>query len=159
MKSSLILALSFLLLVTGCAHNISQKSLALVDQTITFDKLQEDPETFRGKFVVLGGNIDSALKTTEGTVLEIVQHDLDTRELPDETVTSRGHFLALTPDSLHVIMCRPGRLVSIAGEVAGMEVRRLNGKDYTYPLINVKELHLFSLPDEEFFRVWVPYSR
>lgn len=159
MRSSLILTLAFLFLVTGCAHNISKKSLALVDRSITFDKLRENPETFRWKFVVLGGNIDSALKTPEGTVLEIVQHDLDARELPDETVASRGRFLALTPDSLHIIMCRPGRLVSIAGEVAGIEVRRLDGKDYTYPLINVKELHLFPLPDEEFFRVWVPYSR
>lgn len=159
MRKALILTLSFLFMVTGCTHNISKRSLAQIDQTITFDKLRETPEAFRGKFVVFGGNIDSALKTPEGTVLEIVQHDLDARELPDETVASRGRFLALAPDSLHIIMCRPGRLVSIAGEVTGKKIQPLKGEDYTYPLINVKELHLFPLPDEDSFDVWVPYVR
>jgi len=157
MESSLILALSFLFLVTGCAHNISNKSLAMVDRTVTFDKLLENPDAYSGKFVVFGGKIGAALKTPEGTVLEIIQHDLDGRELPDETIASRGRFLALTPDSLNITMCRSSRLLSIAGVVAGKKVQQLKGVDYVYPLINVRELHLFPLPDEDSFGVWVPY--
>jgi outer membrane lipoprotein len=156
MKNSLFLILSFLLVVAGCAHNISKKSLALVDQTITFDMLREDPDTYRGKLVVFGGNIDAAQKTAGGIRLEIIQHDLDSRELPDETVVSRGRFLAIAPDSLKIAMCRSGKAVSVAGEVAGREVLSLKGADYTYPVIIIKEMHLFPLPGEDPFHTWSP---
>jgi len=159
MRLSIILALTPLLLVTGCAHNISNNSLALVDPTITFEILLKNPEAYRGKFVVFGGVIAAAQKTAEGTRIEIVQYDLDPRELPDTTTSSRGRFMAITPESIGRTMCRSGRLVTIAGEVDGKEVIPLQGVDYSYPMINVKELHLFKLSDEESFGVWIPYIR
>lgn len=156
MKNSLFLILSFMLLVTGCAHNISKKSLALVDQNITYDKLSENPEAYRGEFVVFGGDIVAAQQTERGVRLEIIQHDLDSRELPDETIVSRGRFLAIAPDTLKIAICRSGRMVSIAGEIAGKEVLPLMGVDYTYPVIGIKEIHLFPLPGEDAFHTWSP---
>ncbi len=159
MKKSLIFILPFLFLIGGCTHNISKSSLALADTSITFIKLLNDPDAFRGKFVILGGKIAAAKNNAEGIMLEVIQHDLDSRELPDESIVSGGRFLAFAPGPLNMTICRSGRLVSMAGVVAGKRVMPLKGKDYSYPVIVVKELHLFSLPDEEFFNVWMPYIR
>jgi outer membrane lipoprotein len=154
-----ILTLTLLLLVTGCVHNISKNSWARVDPTITFDMLMKNPAAYHGKFVVFGGIIAATQNIAEGTRIEIVQYDLDSRELPDKTTGSRGHFMAITPESISSTMCRSGRLITIVGEVESKEVIPLQGVDYSYPVINVKELHLFKLPDEESFGVWVPYIR
>ncbi len=159
MKKPLIFILSFLFLVSGCAHNISKSSLARVDPSVTFVKLLDDPDAYRGKFVILGGKIAAAKDNPEGTTLEVIQHDLDSRELPDETVVSGGRFLAFAPGPLNMTICRAGRLVSMAGIVAGKKIMPLKGKDYSYPVIVVKELHLFPFSDEEFSNVWVPYIR
>ncbi|HTP67189.1 MAG TPA: Slp family lipoprotein [Geobacteraceae bacterium] len=157
MKSLLILLLSIPLIFAGCvAHNISEKSLALVDRTVTFDMLQDNPDAYLGKFVVFGGRIETAEKQASGIRLEIKQYAIDSRELPDETTASRGRFLAMAPASLDMGKCRKGRLVSIAGVVAGKEILPFNGADYTYPVINVKEMHLFPCPGEDAFHTWSP---
>jgi len=158
MKIHLVLVLTLLFVMTGCAHNISDKSLALVDRSITFDRLLENPEGYRGKFVVFGGKIEAAEKRAEGIRLEIRQYDLDGRELPDETAVSRGRFLAVATGSLKISICRTGRLASIAGEVVGREVLPSAGVDYVYPVISVREIHLFSFPGEDPFQTWIPDS-
>ena len=57
MKKLPIMILPLLLLVGGCAHNLSKSSLALADRTITFVKLRENPDAYNGKFILLGGVI------------------------------------------------------------------------------------------------------
>src|SRR6266487_5530289 len=157
-KKLLVLALPLLLLVAGCAHNISQQSLAMADRTITFSKLQENPDAYRGKFVVLGGLVVGATRSQGGTEYEVLQYNLDSRETPDETSASGGRFLADVPDSLKIAPCKKGTLVSMAGEVTGKLVEPLKGVDYTYPVIAVKELHIVRVPDDDFFRTWNPYA-
>jgi len=162
MRKILILALPLVLLVAGCAHQISQKSLELADRTITFSKLRENPDAYRGKFVVLGGVIAAVKDVQEGTQIEVVQHDLDSREMPDAASVSGGRFLAITPDFLPVATCRPGANVTMAGEVAGRKTQPLKGVEYTYPVIVIKEVHFNSdfdrVPDENSLGPWKPYG-
>ncbi|HLO25732.1 MAG TPA: Slp family lipoprotein [Geobacteraceae bacterium] len=156
-----ILVLPMLLLIAGCAHQISDKSLAMADRTISFAKLRGNPDAYRGKFVLLGGVIATIKDVQEGTQLEVVQHDLDSREIPDATSVSGGRFLAITPDSLDVAKCKRGAVVTMAGEVTGRKVQSLQGVDYVYPVIAVKELHLIetaTVDENYFFRTWTPYG-
>ena len=134
MRKLLIAVLPLVFLVVGCAHQISNNSRALADRTITFAKLRENPDAYRGKFVVLGGVIAAVKDVQEGTQLEVVQHELDSRETPDETTISGGRFLAITPDILGISKCMPGTVVSLAGEIAGKKNQTLQGADYTYPV-------------------------
>ena len=158
MKKLLVLAFPMLLQVVGCAHLIDQKSREMADRTITFSALRENPDAYKGKFIILGGIIAAVRDVQEGTELEVEQHELDSREAPDVTSVSGGRFLATTPEFLPAATCRAGALVSMAGEVAGGKVRKLKGADYTYPVIVIKELHIIKPPDENFFRTWNPYG-
>lgn len=141
MKKTLILALSGVLFISGCAHYISEQSRLTADRTISFGLLAEDPDAYRGKFVLLGGTVATLTRTPEGTRLEVIQHHLDSRELPDEVIPSGGRFLAVTHELLDPDKYGPGMLVTMAGEVLGKQIIQRQGAAYTYPVIAVKEIH------------------
>jgi outer membrane lipoprotein len=158
MRKILILVLPAVLFVTGCAHQISEKSLALADRTVSFSKLRENPDAYRGKLVILGGTVADVAYLQEGTQLEVIQFEVDDRETPDTTSVSGGRFLAVTPDKVQIPACRPGALVSLAGEVAGRKVQPLKGQEYSYPVIIIKELHIIKSPDGNSLSPWNPYG-
>ena len=141
MKKTLVMVLPFLLLFTGCAHWVSEQSRGLADRTITFSRLSDNPDAYRGRYVMLGGIIAAVQRGGEGTQLEVIQHDMDSRELPDESIPSGGRFLATTPLSLDPEKYEPGTMVSMVGEVTGRKVRLLEGREYFYPVIAIKEIH------------------
>lgn len=139
MKRALILLLT-LLFVTGCAHYLSEQSRRLADRPITFGMLRQNPGGYRGKFVLLGGTVATVTLTQEGTRLNVIQHNVDSRELPDESIPSGGRFMAITPEALDPAIYKPGALVSMVGEVAGTQVEFLEDAAYSYPVIKVKEI-------------------
>lgn len=147
MGKPLIFLLPLLFLVSGCAHWLSDQSRALADRTITFGQLRENPDAWLGKFVLLGGTVAAVKRNAEGTMLEIVEYRLDSRELPDVVVPSRGRFLATTSESLDPAHFKPGALVSMMGEVRGAKVQPLAGVAYTYPVIAIKEIRAIELPE------------
>lgn len=143
------LAMVFLLLLAGCAHWISPQSRDMVDRTITFNRLIDNPDAYRGKYVLLGGSIASVQRGGGGTQLEVIQHHMDSRELPDESVPSGGRFLATTPLSLDPEKYEPGTLVTMVGEVTGRKVQLLDGREYFYPVIAIREVHDIVIEQEK----------
>ncbi len=158
MRKLFIIILPLLLLAGGCAHNLSKRALALADRTVTFDKLRENPDAYRGKIVILGGVIKTILQTPQGTRLEVEQYRLDGREMPDEASGSGGLFLAIVPEKLAKSVCGTGLLVSMAGEVMGKKALVMEGEEHSYPLIAVRELRIIRPPNQDFFRTWIPYG-
>ena len=141
MKKRLIVVLPFLLLLTGCAHWISDRSRELADRSIVFSRLSETPDAYRGKYVMLGGTIAAIKRGGEGTRLEVIQHDVDSKGLPDESIPSGGRFLATTPAPLDPERYNPGTLVILVGKVTGREVHLLQGREYFYPVVAIEEIH------------------
>ena len=47
------------------------------DQSISFRALQRDPDTFKGRWVMLAGVIIEARNTKEGTSIEVLQRPMD----------------------------------------------------------------------------------
>lgn len=158
MRKLFIVILPLLLLAGGCAHNLSKRALALADRTITFDKLKENPDAYRGKFVILGGVIKAISQTPHGTRLEVEQYRLDGREMPDEASGSGGRFLAIVPEKLAESICGTGLLVSMAGHVMGKKTVAIEGEEHSYPVIAVRELRIIRPPNQDFFRTWIPYG-
>ena len=91
--------------------------------------------------------IVSSKNAREGTLLEILQKPSDRRGKPKDVDESGGRFLALYQGYLDVAIYRPGRKVTIGGEISGKRVLPLGEINYTYPLITVKEIYLW--PEEK----------
>lgn len=149
MKRLFIMPVLALLMLSGCAHVISEEARRLVDPTVTFTMLRENPEAYVGKYVMAGGIIAGAKNNREGGQLEVVQLPLDADGTPEDSVNSGGRFLATTPAFLDILIYKPGRLVTIVGEVKGKKTLPLDQVDYSYPVISIREVHTWKTSDSD----------
>ncbi len=142
--------LVFLLLISlGCAPAISKQLRREVSRNITFKEVIKDPEIYKGKVVLLSGVILGSKNTKEGTLIEMLQKPADIEGRPKAVDESDGRFLALYDGYLDVAIYSRGREAVVAGEVRGKRILPLGEIDYTYPLISIKEIHLFKVRKEE----------
>lgn len=143
MAQMLLAVFSSMLLLSGCAHVMSEANLKLADQSIRYADLSGNPDAYVGKIVLVGGIVAGVKSSGDVAMLEVTQLDLLKNGVPDEDSRSGGRFLALSSDLVDPMIYRTGKLVTIIGEVKGRKVQKLESVDYPYPLISVKELRLF----------------
>jgi outer membrane lipoprotein len=134
---------TMILCVAGCAHVISKDILEEVDASIAFSDLKRAPKAHVGRVVLLGGVIVGSVNRKDGTLLEVYQTEIDRRGKPMNVDVSEGRFLALYAGFLDTAIFRKGRKVTIAGVVQGELTRRLGDLDYHYPLVRIKDIHLW----------------
>ncbi len=148
--------LATILLLAGCTHVISKESLALVDPTITFSMLKENPEAHMGKFVLLGGVIAAVRNSSDGGEMEIVQYELDSRGRPENATMSSGRFLVQSGEFLDPMVFSPGLHVTLVGRIIGEKTLPLDGIAYRYPVISATEVRLLK-PDQDSTYPGFPY--
>jgi outer membrane lipoprotein len=131
------------LLLQGCSYAISRDVSSTADRTITFEQIQADPLPLKGKTVILGGVIAQVRTVKNGTLIEIVQKELDYWGKPRHTDRTSGRFIVHQPRRLDVLVFSPGREITVAGEVTGADERSIDEPAILYPLINAKEIKLW----------------
>lgn len=141
MRRLLILCL-LLTMLSGCVRAISDQSRSLVDPAATFAALKADATPYIGKHALLGGRIAAVKNTPEGSQLEIVQFDLDESGYPLDNGRPGGRFLANSVDLLDEKLFKPGRMITLMGEVKGKKAVP-EGLDSTYPVLAIRETHLW----------------
>jgi len=133
-----------LLGTAACTTSVSKQSLNLVDPGVTFEALAADPDRHVGRYLLLGGAIAAVrVSGNGGSELEVVQLPTDQRGRITSTDRSSGRFIALDNAFRDPAIYRPGRLVTLVGQVAGQKTGRLDEVDYRYPVLTVHELHLW----------------
>lgn len=141
-----------LTLLWGCSHVISPEMRAAAKEDLQFSVVLADPERYHGELVIWGGVILETENNPEGTTLVILETLLDWEGAPRDAEFSRGRFLARTSHFLDQAVYSPGRKVTLAGEVVGRELRRIGELPYGYPVVSVREIHLW----RESTAAWVP---
>lgn len=133
-------------ILAGCASgSVVPASLqAQIDKSLTFDQLRETPDSYRGRLLVLGGEVLSAKRLKEGTRIEVLEIPLNGSLQPGlDRTTSRGRFLALQKEFLDPATIPPGTRLTIVGEVTGSVADKLDETDYTYPMVEVRSLKVW----------------
>ncbi|MCD6272224.1 MAG: Slp family lipoprotein [Deltaproteobacteria bacterium] len=146
----------FFLVSAGCAPIISRQLKKEVSRDITFKKVIKDPETYKGKVVLLSGVILGSKNRKEGTLIEMLQKPADMEGRPKDVDESDGRFLALYDGYLDTAIYSRGREATVAGEIKGKRTLPLGEIEYAYPLILIREIHLFKAKKEERFHPY-PY--
>ena len=77
----------------GCTHLISEPMRQQAQPPVSFAELRTNPEAFKGRTVILGGEILQTTNLREGTRLEILQRPLSGSETPRLTDTTCGRFM------------------------------------------------------------------
>lgn len=142
------LVVATLFSAAACTTAVSKESLNLVDPGITFEALRQDPDRHVGRYLLLGGAIASVrVNGSGGSELEVVQFPTDHRGRITSTDRSAGRFIALDNAFRDPAIYRPGRLVTLVGQVAGSKTGPLGEVEYLYPVLTVHELRLWA-PEE-----------
>jgi outer membrane lipoprotein len=136
-------------LSTGCAPVISKQLRDRVDTSLRVAQVRKDPEAYRGKWVMWGGVIVGAKNTKGGTVIEVLNTSINAEGRPKDLDRSEGRFLAQYDGYLDVAVYTEGREITIAGVIHGKRVLPLGEIQYTYPLVLVKEIHLWRRKSDE----------
>jgi outer membrane lipoprotein len=147
MKLSLLWVLS-LLLLAGCTHVFTEQARKKVDPAVTFEALKNNPEPFVGKYIALGGTIVETRHTPEGSQIEVAQLPLGKSEVPDYSYASGGRFIAVSANKFDRGTYRPGRRVSLIGEVRGGKTVTMDGVKSVFPVVNVLEIKVWNEIDQ-----------
>jgi outer membrane lipoprotein len=131
-------------LLPGCAHVISKDLRAKSDPYLTLGQVHQNPENFKGKMVVWGGEIIETVNQRDATTrIEVFQKPLGWRGEPKDTALSEGRFLILVDRYLDPYSFRSGRKITVVGEILGEKTKRLGEMDYRYPLLSSKQIYLW----------------
>jgi outer membrane lipoprotein len=134
---------STVLFFQGCTYAISPGIADKSDKTVRFEKLQADPESFKGKIIIVGGTIARTSELNQGTLIEVAQKPLDYWGKPVRTIRTGGRFLVFHQGPLNMMAYAPGVDITVAGEVLGTGSPVLGGKQYDHPVLLAKELKLW----------------
>ena len=128
----------------GCAHVISKDLRAHTDPSLTFSQVHQNPEAYKGKLVIWGGEIIEAVNQKDGTTLfEIFQRPIDRWGEPKLEYPSEGRFLIFTEKYLDPYIFRRGKKITVAGEIQGEKIKPVGEMDYRYPLLFSKQIYLW----------------
>jgi outer membrane lipoprotein len=123
---------------------VSKNLREQADTTLTFQQAFRNPNEYKGKIVIWGGDVIQTINQKDGTTLiEVFQRPLNWREEPKETVASEGRFLVLAEKYLDPYLFRRGKKITVAGEILGEKIRPLGEMDYRYPLVSSRQIHLW----------------
>ena len=130
-------------LLSGCITAIPKDLARKVDRNISFEQLQKSPTDHQGKLLAVGGVILEAKNTKEGTVLEVLQKQLNYYDRPKDVDGSAGRFLALYKGYLDTAIYQSGREITLVGEVLGFKTQPVGEIEYTYPYLEIRSIFLW----------------
>ena len=133
----------FLFLNSGCAYPISKELRQEASKEPTFPMVLQNPTAYSGSIVIWGGKIIEAHNVTGGSEIIVLETPLDYQEMPESEKYSQGRFIAKSSTFLDPEVYKKGKKITIAGEILGKETKPLGKTEYTYPVIMVKQIHLW----------------
>ena len=166
--STLLSILVLLVMLAGCAST-QEAGNGSDAQTpaLTFLQVKAAPDSFKGQPVAFGGKVLTARRLKDSTRIEILQLPLDRSLRPGYDLTqSQGRFIAVQREFLDPATLPPGTSVTVTGEVSDSITLPLDETDYTYPVINIKRVHVWSASENMAPRIrpyagpgpyWGPY--
>jgi len=155
MVKRFLLILLFFSLISSCAHFISPEMRTKVDSSLSFSQVLQNPNAYKDKIVLRGGEIIQIVPQDGATIIEVLQMPLGWRGKPADTSTSEGKILVLIKEYLDLSLLKKGMKITVAGEVQGEilgeKIKSVSETDYRYPLLLSKQTHLWK-------EYYYPYS-
>ncbi|MDH5444906.1 MAG: Slp family lipoprotein [Gammaproteobacteria bacterium] len=143
--------LSLLLLVltiTGCAQ-YPKFDTRHVDKSLLPTQVASDLKAHKGKNILWGGTILSGKNLKKSTRLEVLAYPLDGDGWPERDQKPLGRFILSQAGYLETADYAKGRVITVLGSITGIEKGKVGDSAYTYPLVQVQQLHLWEKIDRK----------
>jgi outer membrane lipoprotein len=133
--------MALLVMLAGCASTPEADER----QGFNFLQIKAAPDSFQGQPAVFGGKVLTARRQKDGTKIEILQLPLDRSMRPGYDLTqSQGRFIAIYREFLDPATIPPGTRVTVTGQVSGSVTLPLDETDYTYPVLTINRVQVWS---------------
>jgi len=139
------------LLASGCAsslrdtfpleYQLPPELQKQVEQRVSFSNVKADPAAYKGRTILLGGEVLNAKRMADRTRLEILHLPLNEFNEPVTNRTaSQGRYLAFHKEFLDPATVPPGTRVTVVGEVTGTTEGGLDALKYSYVTLEIRYL-------------------
>jgi outer membrane lipoprotein len=129
--------------LSGCASPPISKDVQHEAKQINFAQVRAYPDETRGQVVIWGGRIINVVNNTNASSIYIVGFPVDSDGKPVSKGPSPGRFIAAAPGFLDPTLLPHGRVITVAGSLNGVWPERLGKMNYDYPVLKIKELHVW----------------
>src|SRR2546425_9024292 len=142
------------LLVSGCASS-RQNTFPLeyelppelhrqVERRVSFANVKADRAAYKGRIILLGGEVLKAKRLADRTRLEILHFPLNEFNDPVMNRTaSQGRYLAFQKEFLDPATVPPGTRITLVGEVTGTTEGDLDDMKYSYVTLDIRHLQIW----------------
>lgn len=132
----------------GCSqYNVVPDRLEdQVNHTLKFEQIRENPDAYKGKLVVVGGEVLSIDRRQDKTTIEVLQLPLTDDFIPGERRTAtQGRFVAVSKgkDPLDPAVLEKGDSISLVGEILGRTMIQVGEDEKNAPLFGIKDLTIW----------------
>jgi len=144
---SLLLRLSPVLFATMFLHACATSpnfDTTGIDTSMTPKRAADDGQTMQGEPVLWGGVVIHSTNLKDSTQLEILAYPLDSNQRPNRDQEPLGRFLAVHEGYLETTDYAQGRLITVRGTFGDKRIGKVGEAEYTYPVVNINQLHLWS---------------
>jgi outer membrane lipoprotein len=148
MRNQIKLFLIIFLFGSGCAPVISEDLRAKAEPSLTFREVLQNPNAYKGKIVIWGGEIIQIVPQEDGTTfVEVLQMSLGWRGRPKDISASEGKFLVFSKEFSDLYLFKKEKKITVAGEIwgeiQGDKIKNLSDIAYRYPLLLSRQVHLW----------------
>ncbi len=153
-KKSYLTILASLLLLTSCTPVLQKDMIKSGSFDINPSSLRQEPAQYMGKLYILGGIIAKTTVTEEGSLIEALYVPVNSRGYLKDSAPSNWRFLALYKgdEFLDPLIFTEKREVTIAGTFNGTRKGMIGKMEYSFPLFEIREIHLWEeTSDREYY--------
>jgi len=144
-------------LLSGCVTYPIAKNLQDQARPLTLAQVRADPGACQGTIVIWGGRIIKVDNDVNRSALYVLELPLGGDGRPLEYADTSGRFIASSKEFLDPEVFQQGRLVTVAGTVAGLESGPVQKAQYTYPVVSIKQTHLWPVARSYYYDDYYNY--
>ncbi|MCG3112968.1 MAG: Slp family lipoprotein [Candidatus Manganitrophus sp. SB1] len=143
MPAVLLLFLSSLIF-SSCGQKVIPEDLERkVEKEISFQEVKKNPESYKGKRILVGGEIIEIRNLQNKTEIEILQKPLGRDRAPITVDESGGRFVLIHPSFLDPSVFRSGRRLTAVGLVEGGRSEQVGEAEMVQPVLQSEHIHLW----------------
>lgn len=142
--SGLLFLLLCSLIFSSCGPKVIPEDLERkVEKEISFQEVKKNPESYKGRRILVGGEIIEIRNLQGKTEIEILQKPLGRDRAPMNVDESGGRFVLIHPSFLDPSVFRSGRRLTAVGLVEGGRSEQVGEAEMLQPVLQSEHIHLW----------------
>ncbi len=142
-RNPLLLMGAVLVAVQGCANYPISEPFRTQASPLPIGQALQNPNAAKGMLVIWGGRILRTANDPNGSRIYVLELPLDSEERPRENAASGGRFIIRSASFLDPEVYKADRLVTLAGEITGVQAEPIDKLQYTYVVLTIREIHVW----------------